>query len=420
MRITVFPSQLSGTAEAPPSKSLMQRAVAAALLSSGRSIIYEPSFSKDGLASLAAAGCLGAQIEELEFGLAITGGLHPVRNEVNVFESGLALRLFTPIAALCTSPITLNGTGSLISRPIGLYEQILTGLGATITTQNGKVPVTVCGPMKGGRHKIDGSLSSQFISGLLMAAPLMKDGLELEVDNLQSKPYVDLTLEVMAHFGIGVVHENYETFHVPSGQSYEATEIEIEGDWSGGAALLVAGALCGRADFNVAGLNTMFTQADRMITGALLLAGCKVMREKDMYRLQNNKLRGFDFDACDCPDLFPVLASLAVFCDKPSTIRGISRLEHKESNRGLVLQQEFARAGIRIELEGNAMIVYPGEVQPCEIDSHNDHRIAMAGALLGLAGAPVSIFNAECVDKSFPDFWSVLKSVGAEMKSKKD
>ena len=420
MRVIVSPSQLHGTAEAPPSKSLMQRAVAAALMAKGRSVIFEPSFSHDGLSSLAAAGCLGAQIEELEFGLAITGGLNPVSHEINVMESGLALRLFTPIAALSESPITLVGSGSLLSRPIGLYEQVIPKLGGHISTNQGCVPVQVSGPLHGGKISIDGSLSGQFVSGLLMAAPLMPEGLQLEVQNLNSKPYVDMTLEVMAHFGIAAMHTDYQSFNVPAGQQYQATEIEIEGDWSGGAALLVAGALAGRSDYQVAGLDTTFTQADRMITGVLLLAGCKVMREKDMYRLQNNKLRGFSFDATDCPDLFPVLAALAVFCDKPSTITGTHRLTHKESNRAIVLQSEFAKAGIKIDLEDDRMTVHPAVVKACEIDSHNDHRIAMAAALLGLAGAPITVLGAECVNKSFPDFWPVLKSVGAQLHSKKD
>ncbi|MCH2197141.1 MAG: 3-phosphoshikimate 1-carboxyvinyltransferase [Flavobacteriales bacterium] len=410
MKKTIGKSNLEGTVTAPGSKSLMQRLIVASLLSRGTAIIHNPAANQDSFHALDCALILGAEVnEDKNNSLHIEGGKQAPEYELNVGESGLGMRLFAAVGAMSGYEVKLNGMGSLLERPLTEFEKVFPQLGAQINTTEGKLPALIQGPFTGGSAKLDGSLSSQFLSGLLMALPLAENDTVIEVDSLKSKPYVDMTLEVLDTFGIRTMHKDYQRFTIPGGQAYTPAEVTVEGDWSAGAALLVAGAVASKNGIFVDGLGQKFTQADQAITGALLFAGAKLMNQDGKYRIQAHKLRGFNFDATDCPDLFPALAALAVACDKPSKITGVHRLKHKESDRGVVIQSIFKEAGIRVDLEGDVMTVHPGEVQRCTIDSHNDHRIAMAGALLGLQGGPVTITNAEAVQKSYPEFWDDLE-----------
>ncbi len=417
MKRTVSPSYLAGQVEAPGSKSLMQRILVASLLSSDTSIIHRPADNADSFHALECILQLGADVEEDENGsLHITGGKLPPEEPLNVGESGLAMRLFAAVSAMSGYPVELTGSGSLLNRPLNAFESVFPQLGAEIKTTNGHLPALIQGPFTGGEITLDGSVSSQFLSGLLFALPLAQKDSVIKVTDLKSKPYVDMTLEVLAHYGIRYINHDDDVFTIPGQQTYRAVTTTIDGDWSAAAALLVAGAIASRNGIQIKGLNGSFTQADKAITGPLLFAGARLMNEQGDVGVFAPKLRGFAFDATDSPDLFPVLAALAVFCKKPSTIAGVHRLEHKESNRGIVLQQEFAKAGVKIEINDDVMTVHPQKkLNACTIHSHNDHRIAMAGALLGLAGAPVTIDNCEAVDKSYPDFFDDLIALGADI-----
>ncbi len=429
MKAVVQASVLEGRVKAPGSKSLMQRFVAAALMGRGTSIIRQPQESNDSIAALATAELLGAELAiDQEGSFHITGGKQDPHEVLNVGESGLSMRLFTAIAGMSGYEITLTGKGSLLERPVDAFIPVFEELGGMILTNNGKLPVTIKGPLKGGEAHLDGSVSSQFLSGLLMALPLAKSDSILHVRDLKSRPYIDMTIEVMERFGLVITHHNYERFHIPGGQHYKPADLICEGDWSGAAAMLVAGAVAGAPAVKtpvtgsgsvvVEGMSTTFTQADAMVSGALLFAGVKLMNLEGAIHVNKGKLRGFEFDATECPDLFPALAALATACDKPSKIHGIHRLKHKESDRAKVICHEFKKAGIRIELIDDNMIIYPGAVNPCTIDSHNDHRIAMAGAILGLRGGPVTILQAEAVAKSYSEFWNDLITLGANVRLK--
>lgn len=371
----------------------------------------------DGISALAMAGNLGAEIEEDGPDLLIHGGLNPIGQELNAGEAGLGIRLFTPIAALHHESLTITGEGSLATRPMGIFEKVLPPLGAFCHTTDGHLPITVKGPLKGGEISVDGSLSSQFLTGLLMALPCAREDSTLHVKQLKSVPYIEMTLEVMHHFGVDITHEDFQVFDIPGDQQYKPREVVVDGDWSGGAFLLVAGAVSGADFFEVKGLTSHFTQADRAITGALLFAGCKLKNQGGDIQVTSHKIRGIDFDLTDCPDLFPPLAALAAFADKPSNFTGLHRLKHKESDRGVVLQQEFAKAGIRIDLNEDTMTVHPGPIQPATLFAHNDHRIAMAAAILGLGGAPITIEGAECIRKSYPEFFDDIAELGADLQS---
>ena len=416
MKVTVHPSDLSGNVFAPRSKSVMQRALAAALLAEGTSKIYLPCESDDCMHVGAMIKQLGAKIIDHEDHLEIQGGLNPVGNQLHVGESGLGIRMMTPICALASEPLHITGEGSLLSRPVGVFENLLSRCGAHCKTNNGLMPIEVQGPLKGAELEMDGSMSSQFLTGLLMALPLAPKDSVLHVKDLKSKPYIDLTLEILAEFNISIKHDDYKTFHIPGNQKYEATDIYVDGDWSGAAFLMVAGAVSSKEGIVVEGLDNEFTQADETIKGALLFSGAKLTYQEDGIKVLGQRLKGFQFDATDCPDLFPPLAALAAFCKGKTQIKGVHRLEHKESNRALAIQQEFGKAGIKVDLEEDLMTIHPGPIQSCIFSSHHDHRMAMAGTVLGLAGAKIEIEHAEAIGKSYPLFYDDIEDLGGRLK----
>lgn len=410
MKREVKPSAVRGTISAPASKSVVQRAIAAALLSDGVSIITNPGTSNDCLAAISIARALGATVIQSDRQLTITGTKGVVNNYLHCGESGLSIRMFTPIAASFSKGITLTGEGSLTTRPMALLESPLQQLGAFCKTNNGFVPIEVKGPLNGGLATLDGSLGSQILTGMLMAAPLAKSDVTLQVKNLQSKPYIDLTLEVMNAFGVTAENRNYKEFFIKANQKYRATTYNVEGDWSGAAFLLVAGAIAGK--IRVENITLASKQADKAIVQALLRAGATVKEHSNAIEICHAPLSAFNFDATECPDLFPPLVSLAAACKGVSSIKGVGRLEHKESNRAVALQSEFGKMGITIDVDGDIMRVTGGPLNAATIDSHNDHRIAMATAISVLTGnGTVTINGAECVAKSYPEFFEDLKSI---------
>jgi 3-phosphoshikimate 1-carboxyvinyltransferase len=415
MKKSVHPSSLEGAARAPSSKSVMQRITAAALLAEGRKTrILNPSICDDSLAALRVAGELGAGIKATRAEVVIEGGLRPRGGQLDCGESGLCLRLFSAVAALWSGELTLTGKGSLLLRPVAMIEGPLRELGVACRTENGLPPVRVRGPLRGGNAAVDGSLSSQFLSGLLMALPLAGADSALEVRNLKSRPYIGMTLRILGDCGIRVDHENYERFTIPGGQKYEIGRYEVEGDWSAAAPLFVAAAVGGK--IRVSGLRADSLQADRRILDALGAAGAGVRRFPDGATVEQGDLRAFSFDATDAPDLLPPLAALACHCAGTSQLKGASRLRHKESDRAAVLSEELRRLGGRVTALGDFLEIRGGQLQGGTVRSHGDHRIAMALAAAAVAArGPVDIEDAECVAKSYPGFFEDLASVGVRI-----
>jgi 3-phosphoshikimate 1-carboxyvinyltransferase len=423
MIVTIQPSIVSGNINAPTSKSSMQRACAAALLNDGTTIIINSGKSNDDLAALEVIKVLGATVTAVDNNqLSIcSNGIHPVNNEMNCGESGLGVRMFAPIAALSKEPIVISGTGSLLTRPMNFFDEIFPQLGISIGSNNGKLPIKIKGPLKPKDITIDGSLSSQFLTGMLMAyGKAATEPVTISVINLRSRPYIDLTLQVMKNFGYDVANNNYESFLIKPAAAKKNTSVKytVEGDWSGGAFLLVAGAIAGSV--TVQGLDTFSTQADKAILQALIDCACTIsVHEKQIDiagpTVGNDALKPFHFDATDCPDLFPPLVALAACCNGTSVIEGVTRLAHKESNRGLTLQEEFGKMGVTIILQDDLMMVKGGEgLKAAIVHSHHDHRIAMACAIAGLkADGETIIEEAEAINKSYPDFYEHLKQLGA-------
>jgi 3-phosphoshikimate 1-carboxyvinyltransferase len=423
MIVTIQPSQLSGIVHAAASKSSMQRACAAALLSIGQTTLINPGKSNDDLAALDVIQKLGAKIKYAENGNIIisSNGIHPTHSEINCGESGLGLRMFTPVAAISNHPITLTGTGSLLTRPMDFFDEILPQLGIKIQSQKGKLPIIIQGPLQPVDIEVDGSLSSQFLTGLLMAyGAAGANNVTITVKDLKSKPYIDLTLQVMNHFGWNVENSNYEKFYfkkpapdsIPSTRD-QTSDYTVEGDWSGAAFLLVAGAIAG--PITVKGLDIQSTQADKAILQALIDCGCQLSIQPEEIFIGPLPLKAFHFNANDCPDLFPPLVALAAYCEGTTIIEGVNRLTHKESNRSLTLQEEFAKLGIEISLQDDLMLIKGGTgIKPAITHSHHDHRIAMACAVAALqAEGAVMIEEAEAINKSYPEFYDHLEKIGA-------
>lgn len=427
MKITIYPSQLKGNINAPASKSSMQRALAAALLHNGTTVIKNPGHSNDDLAATAIINALGAALEEGDDELVVRSkGVNPVAGEINCGESGLAIRMFTPLAALAAKEITIKGHGSLAERPMDFFDSVLPQLGVQVSSNHGKLPIVVKGPLQPANIEVDGSLSSQFLTGLLMAygasANPASSTCTIKVHDLKSKPYIGLTLDVMKAFGMQVPeNRNYEEFVFHFGNlqttNYQPSTIHytVEGDWSGGAFLLVAGAIAG--PIMVRGLDLTSSQADKGIMDALMAANAGVAAEAKGIKIHPAAMQAFAFDATDCPDLFPPLVALAAYCDGMTVIKGASRLTHKESNRAVTLQEEFGKMGVKIELDGDVMRIHGGGVvKGALVHSRHDHRIAMACAVAALkAGGETVIEEARAVKKSYPDFFDDLKKLGAEI-----
>ncbi len=412
MEIKVSRAAVEGVITPPSSKSYAQRALAISLLCEGRSTITNVDMCDDTSAAMSAIEALGAEVSKVdESTISVVGGMNPRSEVLNIGESGLSTRIFTPLASLCTSPITIEGHGSILKRPMELMIEPLVSLGVKVNSNGGYLPVEVCGPIEGGEVSIDGSLSSQFLTGLLIALPSAQQDTIIKVDRAVSKPYIDMTIEALGAFGVEITHTAYQEFSIKARQKYTATTFSVEGDWSAASTLLVAGAIAG--EVRIENLSRSSKQADVAICDAIISAGAELREEDGAVIVSRKELKAFEFDATQCPDLFPALVALAAVCDGVSRVSGAARLVHKESHRGLTLQAEFAKLGIEVSFESeDVMLIKGGAIGGGRVLSHNDHRIAMSLAVAALVGAgDIIIEDAECVAKSYPNFYEDLFSI---------
>lgn len=390
----------------PASKSYAQRAILAAVLCDGETEVKNVGESKDVNHFITIGKQLGASIVREGNDLKIIGGQGKVSDYLNAGESGLGIRLAVTAAAVLKGEMELTGEGSLLKRPMTDFEDFLPQLGINCATTDGYLPIRLSGKAVPGTIELDGSLSSQYLSGLLMALPKLNGDSELIVHNLNSIPYIDITLEVLETFGIKIAHTNYKNFSIPGNQDYDARGFYlVEGDYSGASMWMVKGALKG--GITIKGLNPNSVQGDRKMLNALKMAGVSYHWDKSQLIIEESPISPFDFNATNCPDLFPALVVLAAGAHGETRLHGVERLYHKESNRALVLQKEFAKLDVQIELKRDFMIIHgTGQVNSGEIHSNNDHRIAMAGAIAAfISDNGVKIQQAESVEKSYPNFW---------------
>jgi 3-phosphoshikimate 1-carboxyvinyltransferase len=432
MNITITPSSVSGKIKVPPSKSSMQRACAAALITPGTTVIDNFGNSNDEKAAMNIITKLGATINMVSNKMAVTSNDYIFRSPfpeknviVNVGESGLSMRMFAPIAGLFNYDIIFTGEGSILKRPMNFFDEILPLLDVEVNSNDGKLPVNLRGPLHPKNITVDGSLSSQFLTGLLFAfAKSCKAPVSITVKDLSSRPYIDLTISVLKSFGFRIENQNYEIFSIFPREPLQSHSIKytVEGDWSNAAFLLVAGAIAGEITLKGADLNSC--QGDKNIMEALYDCGAEVNIHNKEITVKKKELKAFEFDATHCPDLFPPLVALASFCKGKTTIKGVNRLLFKESNRAISLRDEFKKMNVDVELNGDLMTIKGGsEIKGAKVSSHNDHRIAMATAVAALSAKGNTIIeNAEAVKKSYPDFYKDLKAVklNANASKKKD
>lgn len=425
MKVKIYPGGVQGSIVAPASKSLSQRALAAALLRPEKTILSGVGRSEDELAALEIIKALGAEVRKNTDNTLEVSSAYPhniaIDKQINCGESGLSLRMFTPIAALTDKEITVQGHGSLLQRPLGFSAADFQQLSIAFSTKAWQLPFTLKGPLQPRDIHIDGQMSSQFLSGLLLAfSAAGAAGVTIYVKNLKSKPYIDLTLAVMESLGFPIPkNHNYEAFYFTESQNREGLldtrAFTIEGDWSGAAFLMAAGAVAGNAQ--IRGLDVFSRQGDKKILEALMEYGCGLSVRSEEIAVSKLSAHSFYFDANQCPDLFPPLVALATQVNGKSVINGVSRLQFKESNRAESLKKVFEKLGVSIHVEENQMIIEGHNgIQGGTVHAHGDHRIVMACAVAALnASGPVTIKGAEAVRKSYPGFFGDLKMLGVQM-----
>jgi len=394
------------------------RALICSALAEGRSVIREPLISEDTEATRRVLEQLGVGISHMDRAWKVAGGsLRKPESDLHCGESGTTLRLITALCSLVNGECKLIGGPSLSKRPVGPLVDGLRQLGAECESTGGLPPVTVKGKgrLSGGEAVLPGDISSQFVSAILIAAPRGEKDTTLRLNTrLESRPYVELTMEVQRAFGVSVEASRDMMEYRIKRQSYLPADVTVERDWSSAAYLLGAGALAGRV--TVEELKTGSSQADTSILGILDEMGATVVSKRGSITVEKAALSGIELDLSDSPDLFPVVASLCAVASGRSVLRGLRRLRLKESDRVASMTGGLLGMGVRCELVGDILTIEGGSLKGCVIDPWGDHRIAMAFSILGLAAeGETTILDADCVSKSYPGFWGDLEALGVEL-----
>jgi 3-phosphoshikimate 1-carboxyvinyltransferase len=414
-------AHLEGAVSAPPSKAYTHRMLIAASLSSGTSRISNPLVSDDTMVTLEAVKALGAKIELSENCWTIHGTeqVKTPSKPIDCRESGSTLRFMIPVAALAPGPSTFLFGASFERRPVAPLIESLRELGVDSTVQEGGSSVTVSGGgIMGGKTSIRGDISSQFISGLLFASPKAKVDTEISISpKLESRGYVEMTLEVLIDHGLeGNVNHDLSRLWIPANQSYSPCDHIVPGDFSSAAFLLAAAAVTS-SHVTVNSLDYQTSQGDREIVGILEEMGATITIGDDSVKVAGRQLDGVDIDAKDIPDLVPVCAVLACYAEGCSEIYNAKRLRYKESDRLDSISTELKKMGADITVNADGLTINGGcPLQGATVDPHNDHRIAMACAVAALgAEGETKIQNVECINKSYPQFFSDLRVLGADV-----
>lgn len=408
------PQKLTGVVRVPASKSIGHRLLICAGLADGRSILKGVTSSDDITATLTGMRCLGAEIEEQGSTLVVkgSGGVRPLQQLIDCGESGSTLRFLLPLALTAASKLTFTGQGRLGERPLTVYEAICREQGL-MWQSDGGLPLTVCGPLEPGSYKLPGDISSQFLSGLLFALPLLGADSVIELTTpLESKGYVDLTLAALADAGIVVEHEAYRRFSIWGRQAYRPIVETVEGDFSQAAFWLVAGTI-GTA-ISCEGLNPHSRQGDRAIVDWIRAAGGVINYSDQAITAVPAPTAETVIDASNCPDLVPIMAVLASVSRGETRIIRAGRLRLKESDRLRSTSTELRKLGADI-IEGEDSLIIRGKpwLNGGEVDSWQDHRIAMALAIASIrCQQPVLLHGSDCVAKSYPDFWRDFVKLG--------
>ena len=418
MKCKVDKSTLTGTISCPPNKSYSHRAIFLAALSNGKSTLRNVLLSRDTLATVNACKAFGAKIEINDSTVVVesNGKITPQDLEIDASNSGTTIRISTAIASLSDKMITLTGDASLKKRPMQPLLDALKQLGVQCTSTDGKPPVTVKGRADGGITRISGSISSQFISALLISGPKMKNGITLEIDgDLVSKPYLDSTIATMKKFGVTVnAISPYKKYNV-SNQEYKATEFVVPSDFSSMALLLSAAVLLGENMSIDASLGDL-PQGDREILSYLEKLGVKINVGEKITIVSPKLLNGGRFDLSNNPDLLPPMAILALKTSKPIEIYNVKHARFKETDRIAILAKELAKIGIGItEKEDGLILESPKVLKSAELESSEDHRLFMAFSIAGMFVGNCTVTDPDSVDVSYPTFVEDMRRIGAKI-----
>lgn len=423
MKVKIFPSVINGSIIAPPSKSYTHRAIIIASLAKGKSVIRNPLISNDTKATIGACKLLGAKITVKKQRIEITGvnGQFPKEKTeltINCRQSGTTIRFMTAIAALSPSKITLTGEKRMRERPIGDLVNTLKSQGINIrAAENNQYPPVILhgGILHGGNIIISGKQSSQFVSALLLIAPFAVQNTILTVNNLKSAPYIDITIDMMRLFGVRV-KKTGSIIMIKSHQSYKARDYTVEGDYSSASYFFAASAVT-KSRITVHNLNPDTLQGDKYFLDILHKMGCDILKRRNSISVYGKSLRGIDVDCADSPDIVPSLSICAAKAGGVTKIINIGHLRIKETDRIKALGCELSKMNIRVSQTQNSLQVTGGNLIGTEINTYNDHRMAMSFAVAGLTASNKTIINnAEVVDKSYPEFWNDLMKIGAKIK----
>lgn len=401
----------------PGSKYVANRVLMMAALADGTSILHNVPENEDIIQMMDVLGKCGITILIDGTTIHIEGGNPSFPKKINVRDSGTLFRFMTAVTATKSTETIIDGTERIRQRPILPLLKSLSDLGASYSSENGHAPVTISGPLKGGRTSILGNLSSQFISALLIAGPIAKDDVQITVrPPLLSKRYIDLTVDCMSAFGADVDRKGYESFIIKKGTAYHPQDFSIPGDWSSANYFFAAAALLG-GSVSIERLDDKKGHGESGFLELLSHMGCLVKKEGSRVTVKGTGfLHGIDVDMSDMPDAVQTLAILAPFADGPTRMRNIGHLTHKESDRIEDTAKELRKLGIFVKTTLDSITIDPSKVSEGIINPHGDHRMAMAAGILGMKVSGIKIKDPSSVNKSFPDFWEKLKGLGAEIK----
>jgi len=420
MKLDLIPNKLSGSVVIPPSKSLAHRGIIAASLAKGKSKITNLNFSNDITITTNAMKGLGVDVEVFENYEIINGSEKLIRKNkvIDCGESGSTIRFMIPISLLADGEVTFVGEGKLPTRPLGVFHQIFDEQGIEYSHGDNELPLKINGKLKAGEYKVRGDISSQFITGLLYTLPKLEGESKITITTkLESKGYIDLTLDILDRFGIKIINENYESFIIPGNQEYKAHDYRVEGDFSQVAFWLVAGLL--NDGMECLGMNPKSLQGDRAIIEILRSMGADIVVEGETISITGKKTIGTTIDLSQCPDLGPIVTVLASLSKGETRIINSSRLRIKESDRITSMTTELNKLGANIVETEDGMIIQgvdnlKGGV---EVDAWNDHRVAMALAVASSrCEEKITLTGANAVNKSYPNFWNDFKMLGGKIK----
>lgn len=415
-KVKIIPTKLSGSIKVPPSKSLAHRAIICAALSKGISRIDNIEYSKDIEATIDGMEALGTTFTKGEDYLIVDGTTTYSKSnyEIDCKESGSTLRFLIPLTLVNESKSHFVGEGNLGKRPLDVYYQIFDEQNIGYIYRKNILDLYVMGNLKPSRFKVPGNISSQFITGLLFALPLLEGDSIIEVTTpLESKGYIDLTLQVLSQFGIKIKNLDYQTFIIFGNQEYQSHDYQVEADFSQAAYYLVAGVLGN--DITITNLNLDSKQGDKAIIDLLLSMEAELIKEESGIKMRApNRLQNIAIDARPCPDIIPILSVACSQAMGESFIVNTNRLKIKECDRKRAILEQLSYLGIEVtEFDDNIKIVGVGSITGGECCTYDDHRIAMMLAITAtISDKPIIIDNKECVEKSYPSFWEDYIKLG--------